>query len=218
MGEMESRENRPHDPSSMRISDADRQRVADVLRDAAGEGRLDLDELEERLELTFAAKTYGELVPITLDLQSTGPVPPPAAAPVRRTSGGVPAVGHASSTAIMGECKRQGVWSVPEHHSAFALMGSVVIDLRQAQLQSHHTQINASSIMGEVKIIVPANMHVVVDGTPIMGEFTQQKDRTPAEVGPDSPTVRIRGMALMGSVNIQRQPAPGTPRKYLGSY
>ena len=218
MGEMESRENRPHDPSSMRISDADRQRVADVLRDAAGEGRLDLDELEERLELAFAAKTYGELVPITLDLQSSGPVPPPAAAPVRRTSGGVPAVGHASSTAIMGECKRQGVWSVPEHHSAFALMGSVVIDLRQAQLQSHHTQINASSIMGEVKIIVPANMHVVVDGTPIMGEFTQQKDRTPAEVGPDSPTVRVRGMALMGSVNVQRLPAPGTPKKFLGTY
>ena len=47
MGEIE---NRPHDPSQMRISDADRQRVADVLRDAAGEGRIDLDELEERLE------------------------------------------------------------------------------------------------------------------------------------------------------------------------
>ena len=45
MGEIE---NRPHDPSLMRISDADRQRVADVLRDAAGEGRIDLDELDER--------------------------------------------------------------------------------------------------------------------------------------------------------------------------
>lgn len=215
MGEIE---NRPHDPSQMRISDADRQRVADVLRDAAGEGRIDLDELEERLELTWQAKTYGELVPITLDLQATGPVTPPAAAPVRRAPAGLPAVGHASSTAIMSECKRQGVWSVPANHSAFALMGSVVIDLRQAQLESHHTQINASSIMGEVKIIVPADMHVVLDGTPIMGEFSQQKDKTPAEVGPGSPTVRIRGVALMGSVNVQRQPAPGTPKKYLGTY
>lgn len=215
MGEIE---NRPHDPSLMRISDADRQRVADVLRDAAGDGRLDLDELEERLELTWQAKTYGELVPITLDLQATGPVTAPAAAPVRRTPAGAPAVGHASSTAIMSECKRQGVWSVPENHSAFALMGSVVIDLREAQLQSHHTQINASSIMGEVKIIIPADMHVILDGTPIMGEFSQQKDKTPAELRPDSPTVRVRGMALMGSVNVQRQPAPGTPKKFLGSY
>ncbi len=215
MGEIE---NRPHDPSLMRISDADRQRVADVLRDAAGDGRLDLDELEERLELTWAAKTYGELVPITLDLQATGPVAPPASAPQRRTPSGVPAVGHASSLAIMGECKRQGVWSVPEHHSSFALMGSVLIDLRQAQLSAHHTQINASAIMGEVKIIVPAHVHVIVDGTPIMGEFTQQKDKVASEIGPDSPTVRIRGMALMGSVHVQRLPAPGTPKKYLGSY
>ncbi len=215
MGEIE---NRPHDPSQMRISDADRQRVADVLRDAAGEGRIDLDELEERLELTWQAKTYGELVPITLDLQAAGPVAPPAASPVRRTPSSVPAVGHNSSVAIMSECKRQGVWSVPEHHSAFAMMGSVLIDLRQAQLSAHETLVNASAIMGEVKVIVPADMHVVMDGTPIMGEFNQAKDKVPAEVGPGSPVVRIRGMALMGSVTVQRQPAPGTPKKYLGTY
>jgi hypothetical protein len=217
MGETE---NRPHDPSQMRISDADRQRVADVLRDAAGEGRLDLDELEERLELTFQAKTYGELVPITLDLQATGPVPHPhpGAAPVRRTPSSVPAVGHNSSVAIMSECKRQGVWSVPEHHSAFAMMGGVLIDLRQAQLSAHETLINASAVMGEVKVIVPADMHVVMDGTPIMGEYSQAKDKVAADIGPGSPVVRIRGMALMGSVTVQRQPAPGTPKKYLGTY
>jgi hypothetical protein len=215
MGEIE---NRPPDPSQMRISDADRQRVADVLRDAAGEGRIDLDELEERLELTWQAKTYGELVPITLDLQATGPVTPPAPAPARRTPSGLPAVGHNSSTAIMGDCKRRGVWQVPEHHSAFALMGSVTLDLREAVLASHDTQVNASAIMGDVKILVPAHMHVVVDGTPIMGDYGQAKDRVQAEIGPDSPTVRVRGLALMGSVQVQRLPAPGTPRKFLGSY
>ena len=214
MGEIE---NRPPDPSLLRISDNDRQKVADVLRDAAGEGRIDLDELDERLELTWGAKTYADLVPITADLHL--PTHPQAApAPVRRTPSGVPAVGHNSSVAIMGETKRQGVWAVPEHHSAFALMGSVVIDLRQAQLSARETHINASSIMGEVKIIVPAHMHVVVDGTPIMGDYTQGKDKVPAEVGPDSPTVRVRGMALMGSVNVQRLPEPGTPKKFLGTY
>jgi hypothetical protein len=215
MGEID---NRQPDPSQMRISDADRQRVADVLRDAAGEGRIDLDELEERLELTWQAKTYGELVPITLDLQAPGLVPHPAAAPVRRTPSSVPAVGHNSSVAIMSECKRQGGWAVPAHHSAVALMGGVVIDLRQAQLSAHETLINASAVMGEVKVIVPADMHVVMDGTPIMGEYTQAKDKVAADIGPGSPVVRIRGMALMGSVTVQRQPAPGTPKKYLGTY
>ena len=214
MGEIE---NRPHDPSLMRISDADRQRVADVLRDAAGEGRIDLDELDERLELTWGARTYADLVPITADLHQPAH-PQPASTPVPRAPSGVPAVGHNSSLAIMSECKRQGVWAVPEHHSAFALMGSVVIDLREAQLAAQHTQVNASAIMGEVKIIVPAHMHVVLDGTPIMGEFGQARDKTPAELGPGSPTVRVRGMALMGSVTVQRLPAPGTPKKYLGTY
>ena len=65
MGEIE---NRPPDPSMLRISDSDRQKVADVLRDAAGEGRIDLEELDERLELTWGAKTYADLVPITADL------------------------------------------------------------------------------------------------------------------------------------------------------
>jgi hypothetical protein len=216
MGEIE---NRPqHDPSQLRISDADRHRVTEVLRDAAGEGRLDLDELEERLELTWAAKTYAELVPITLDLQAHGVVTPSAGAMARRTPSQVPTVGHKSSTAIMGDRKRQGVWSIPERHTAFALMGSVLIDLRQAQLSAHETTITANAIMGEVKVIVPADMHVVVDGTPIMGDYGQGKDRTPAELRPDSPIVRVRGIALMGSVSVQRQPAPGTPKKYLGTY
>lgn len=216
MGEIE---NRPrHDPSQMRISDADRHRVADVLRDAAGDGRLEIDELEERLGLTWAAKTYADLVPITVDLQPAGIETPPGGAPARRTPSPVPAVGHNSSTAILGDCKRQGVWSVPEKHTALALMGSVLIDLRQAQLSSHETTVNANAIMGEVKVIVPSDMHVVVDGTPIMGEYSQAKDRTPAVLGPDTPLVRLRGIALMGSVTVHRQPAPGTPKKYLGTY
>ena len=56
------------DPRQLRISDADRHQVAEILREAAGEGRLDLDELDERLEATYAARTYADLVPITADL------------------------------------------------------------------------------------------------------------------------------------------------------
>ena len=48
--------------------------MAEVLRQAAGEGRIDIEELDQRLEATYPAKTYGELVPITADLP-TGPGP-----------------------------------------------------------------------------------------------------------------------------------------------
>ena len=215
MGELEGT-NGPVDPSRMRISDADRHRVAEVLRNAAGEGRIDLDELDERLELTWGARTYADLVPITADLHAA-PHVPPVGPPVPRT-GGVPVVGHASSTAIMGECKRRGVWHVPAHHAAFSLMGSITLDLREAVLTVRETTINASAIMGDVKIIVPAHMHTVVEGTPIMGDYGQAKDKVAADLGPDSPTIVVKGLALMGSVQVVRLPPPGTPRKIIGHY
>src|SRR3954452_10026799 len=56
------------DPARLRISDAERHQVAEILREAAGEGRLDLEELDQRLEATYAARTYADLVPITFDL------------------------------------------------------------------------------------------------------------------------------------------------------
>ncbi len=214
MGEMNRHQ--PHDPAQLRISDADRHRVAELLRTAAGEGRLDLEELDERLEQTFAAKTYADLVPITVDLQpatttSATPAPRPAA-----HLEGMP--GHATSIAIMGERKRRGAWHVPESHTAFALMGAVLIDLREATLSSRDTTINASAIMGEVKIYVPAHVNVIVEGVPIMADYGQSKDKIPAEIGPDSPIVRVKGIALMGSVEVSRLPPPGTPRKFLGTY
>ena len=51
------------DASQLRISDEDRHAVSELLRQAAGEGRIDIAELQERLEATYQAKTYGELVP-----------------------------------------------------------------------------------------------------------------------------------------------------------
>jgi hypothetical protein len=107
---------------------------------------------------------------------------------------------------------------VPAQHTAFALMGSVLIDLREAVLESNETLIQASAVMGEVKVVVPAHVHVVVDGTPVMGDYGQGKDKVPADLGPDSPVVRVQGVAVMGSVQVQRLPPPGTPKKYLGTY
>lgn len=53
---------------SLRCADADRERVASVLRDHYAEGRLDLDEYQERTDAVYAAKTFGDLEPLTADL------------------------------------------------------------------------------------------------------------------------------------------------------
>jgi uncharacterized membrane protein len=64
----------------MRASDADRERAAEVLREAHAEGRLSAEELHERLDAVFAARTYGELAPVTADLPAV-PAAPGAPAP-----------------------------------------------------------------------------------------------------------------------------------------
>jgi hypothetical protein len=60
----------------IRASDAERERTATLLRDHASEGRLDVDELDVRLQQAYAARTRGDLEVLTADL--------PPAAPARR--------------------------------------------------------------------------------------------------------------------------------------
>jgi hypothetical protein len=68
------------DPS-MRASDGDREAVADRLRDAHAEGRLSIEEFQERLDLTLAAKTLGELTAVTRDLPVGTALSAPAGGP-----------------------------------------------------------------------------------------------------------------------------------------
>lgn len=193
----------PPDPSRLRISDADRNHVAEVLRAAAGEGRIDLDELDQRLEATYAAKTYADLVPITIDLpERPGPH---AQLPVPRRVAPVPAATHARSFALMSECVRRGAWQVPEEHAVLAVMGSVRLDLREASFVAQETTIRVGAVMAGVDVVVDERTHVIVDGVGVMGEFTQGRDKVPARITPDSPVVRVKGLALMSGVTVVRR-------------
>jgi hypothetical protein len=66
------------DQPAHRASDAEREAAADRLRTAAAEGRLDPDELDERVGQVYAARTRGELATLTDDLPEppAQPVPP----------------------------------------------------------------------------------------------------------------------------------------------
>lgn len=205
----------PRDASQLRISDEDRHQVAEVLRLAAGEGRIDLDELDERLQATYSAKTYADLVPITLDLpvQPSSPLVSPSLRPAASLE---PAISYSSSIAVMSETKRNGVWQVPEQHTAFSMMGSVTLDLREAHFESQEVTVNTFSIMGDVTIVVNATTRVVVDGVAIMAGFSESRAKVPAELTRDSQVVRVKGMALMAGVSVQRRAMPGESRKRLG--
>lgn len=69
----------PRQSPTLRASDADRERVATLLRENYTEGRLTLEEFQERLEQAYAAKTFGELGLLTRDLPAPLPSPQPFA-------------------------------------------------------------------------------------------------------------------------------------------
>jgi len=201
------------DPSQLRISDADRHQVAEVLREAAGEGRIDLTELDERLEATYAALTYADLVPITLDLpvarSSDLPVRPAAATPSPVVSG--PA--EEKHLAIMGGLERKGVWTVPAHLTVNCFMGGADLDLRRAQFAAREVVLTINAVMGGADIKVNPHTHVIMEGTGIMGGYSGPSDKTPPALDANSPVVRIRGFAIMGGVSVSRRPAPGEGRE-----
>jgi hypothetical protein len=198
------------EPARLRISDQERHQVAEVLRQAAGEGRIDLDELDERLEATFSAKTYADLVPITADLPAIGTKPMPVQRPASHVVAGP---SYQSSFAMMSETRRIGPWQVGAYHSAFALMGQVVLDLRQAIFATREITINASALMGGVDIIVNAHTLVVCDGFGFMGDFSESRSRVPLEATADSPVVRVKGVAIMGAVKVKRKPLSGETKQ-----
>jgi len=197
----------------MRASDSDRELVADRLREAAGHGRLTMDELDERLEQAYAARTYAELEPLTRDLPRPGasvPLPAPAAGNRSARIGGSP--GRRWSIAIMSGSTRRGRWVVPSRYNAFAFWGGVVIDLREANFAEQVTVIRANAIMGGIEIIAPPDVDVRVEGFGLMGGYD---DTTSSEIEPPpagAPIVRVTGIAFWAGVAARRKAPKNAPK------
>jgi hypothetical protein len=193
---------------NLRVSDADREQAAEVLRKAAGDGRLTMDELDERLTAAYTAKTYADLESVTSDLPGPG-----VTAPVAVASGSFPAdriggtPGAPFAIAIMGGARRRGRWVVPRRYTCFALMGGVDLDLREAQFSERDVTIQAFSLMGGVNIIAPEDIEVDVTGLGIMGGFDHEASGPGV---PGAPRVKVIGFALMGGVDVKRKPMKKT--------
>lgn len=189
----------------MRASDAERERIAEVLREAVAEGRLDMEEFEERLSAAYEARTHGQLEPLVRDLPVPGGAAPAPPTPADRTGwaeriGGTPTSKWA--VAIMGGFQRKGTWTVPRVFTAFAVMGGGEIDLREARFEGRDVVIRCFALMGGVQIIVPPDLETHVSGIGLMGGF----DHTGSADGdPTGPRVTVTGLALCGGVGVERK-------------
>jgi hypothetical protein len=109
--------------------------------------------------------------------------------------------------ACMGGSVRKGPWEPPETLYTLALMGGVELDFREAALLEGMTEVAVLAVMGGVKIVVPDDVDVEVNGIGIMGGFEHVSRHVPGE---DRPLIRIKGLALMGGVEVKVKPAPGS--------
>ncbi|MFD7918405.1 DUF1707 domain-containing protein [Streptomyces sp. NPDC059740] len=197
----------------LRASDADRDRVAEVLRDALAEGRLAMEEFDERLESAYRARTYADLAPLTADLPAASRPVSRAEPPARATgaaarswrdriTGGQPA--SSGAVAVLGGFQRKGRWTLGPLFSAFTFLGGGELDLREAVFSEPESVIRVTAVLGGVNIVVPPGLRVDVRGVGVMGGFDEQASADPGD--PDAPLVVVTGLALLGGVSVERKP------------
>jgi hypothetical protein len=192
-------------PRDLRCSDVDRDRVAEALRQAAGDGRLTLSELEERLDAAFRARTYGELEPITADLpQGPYPVPglsaPTTVAHPAQAGARLPATRFERVMTVLGDEQRSGRWEVPARLDVTCLLGDVKLDFTEAIVRHREVVVQVAAILGSVTLIVPDGIDVRLDlSATILGEG---KQRT-GTVTPGGPVYWVRGFVILGDVTVR---------------
>ncbi|WP_157546383.1 DUF1707 SHOCT-like domain-containing protein [Microtetraspora fusca] len=206
----------PRDPKEMRVSHEDRDRVADALRVAAGDGRLTMEELDERLEAAFGARTYADLAPLLGDLPGLG-------------SGALAALGESLSAPpvqskdvvhvkrVGGSVRYEGVWIVPKRLDLDVRGGSVLLDFTRATVAGAMTEVNVHMRGGSLRIVVPPGY--AVDGNEVSMHGGSVRDRSAKDAPPDAPIVHriiVTGEIVGGSVVIRPPRRPGRLRRMLG--
>ncbi|MFJ2746262.1 DUF1707 domain-containing protein [Streptomyces sp. NPDC087440] len=171
----------------LRASDADREAVVEQLREAAAEGRLDMEELDERLGLALSAKTVAELPPLIEDLVPEEEV-----------------VGAGEPLVIKGGMNgqsRAGAWKVPTRIVVEGGMGGVKLDFTRTGVRHRVIDVEVNAGAGGVVVIVPEGWGVDLDS--VHGGMGGAWNKTKGERLPGTPLVRVTGSGGMGGVYVR---------------
>ncbi|MFD8980145.1 DUF1707 domain-containing protein [Streptomyces sp. NPDC059564] len=193
-------------PAGLRASDADRDRIAEILSHALAEGRLTAEEHSERLDSLYELKTVGELDVLVRDLPAgaaAAAAPRPAFPPAAAVD---PAGPVETVVAVFSSSARKGRWRPGARTRAVSVLGDITIDLTEAVFEQQVTEINVTSVLGNVEILVPENVTLRGYGSGVLGNFEVRGEG--ASTDPQAPVVIVRGFALLG--NIEAHPKLGS--------
>lgn len=186
-------------PRDLRASDADRERVVTLLAQAAGDGRITLEEHAHRVQRAYTARTLGDLAGLTEDLAL------PGAQPLRLDN-------SRTVTAFFATERRSGRWVVPDRLVVTAIGGQIVLDLREALLQGQRTQMYATALGGQVNLLLPPGVTVITRNLAEALPGARPEPRPEPVVPPGAPVIELNTLTLLGRIHV-RTPRP--PRQGL---
>ncbi|HEY1000915.1 MAG TPA: DUF1707 domain-containing protein [Streptosporangiaceae bacterium] len=190
--------------SELRASHDDRDRVVELLRVSAGDGRLTTEELDERLEQAMTARTYGELARLVADLPAAGSVASPVTAPRAKD---VVRIDTRS-----GHVKRVDRWVVPARMEVKVTSGHVKLDFTQAVITEPTLKLDIDVRSGHVKLLTMPG--IVVDADDVTIRSGGVRVKTPW--GSDVPVrLRIEVTGRVGSGHFVARPQHRTFWQWL---
>ena len=190
-------------PGQLRASHQDRDRVVEILRVAAGDGRLTAEELDQRLEAALTARTYAELAVLTTDLPAAG-------------SAGAATVPEPKDVVRVdcgsGSTRRDGRWVVPHRVDVRVTSGSVKLDFTDAIIGQPSLKVDAEVHSGNLTLVTRPG--IVVDADEVSVRSGSVKVREPW--GHDVPvTLRIEVTGQVRSGSITARPRRRTFWQWL---
>lgn len=188
--------------------DHTRQLTIDALCEHFANDAMSVEDFEQRVDVAHRAGTVDELRALLTDLPASNlpTAPGGTTQPARAADFGVAPRQHTKengyAVAVMGGSRRRGRWSPAKETHAVAIMGGVELDFREALLPPGVTEVSVFALMGGVEIIVPPGLNVESHGIGILGGFEHYGDDYGAHDS-DAPVLRIKGLALMGGVDVK---------------
>lgn len=189
------------DPRLLRVSHADRDRTVEILRDAAADGRLDIDELEERVERALTARTFADLEPLAEDLPVAAPAPPAVRAPGQPT----PTDTEVERWNGIGRrFRREGAWRVPRVVDIASYGGSIRLDYTVARLpEGGHSALRLATHGGSVRLTLPPWIAVDLSGVETYGARIRDNASRHATPGAVTHVITVTGSTHGGSVRVE---------------
>jgi hypothetical protein len=179
----------------------ERENTVRVLIDHYAADNLTVDEYESRLDSAYTATSLQQLEDLVsgLPVLASGSSQPEASPVLRAPAASVRDRGF--QIAIMGGSERKGAWTPPRKLYTAAIMGGAGLDFREAMMPPGATEVNVVALMGGVEILVPPGLAVETHGFGLLGGF-EALDQAGSETDPDAPRLVIKGLALMGGVEV----------------